>query len=141
MGEHPSILSQVRDQSSGGGLRRIQRKRVKGWRMPEGAKCVTRPGPWGNPFTLEWVRLNDRVMTDLEARIDAVQTFTGWLTDDFFAAFLDVGELPRRRKWMLANLHTLAGLSLACYCPLPADGEVDWCHARILLELANGGKR
>lgn len=30
--------------------RRIQRKRIKGWRMPEGAVYVGRPGRWGNPF-------------------------------------------------------------------------------------------
>lgn len=31
--------------------KRIQRKRAKGWRMPPNAKSVTRPGPFGNPFT------------------------------------------------------------------------------------------
>jgi hypothetical protein len=29
---------------------RIQRKRVKGWRMPEGAVYVGRGSRWGNPF-------------------------------------------------------------------------------------------
>ena len=29
---------------------RQQRKRTKGWRKPDGAVCVTRPGRWGNPF-------------------------------------------------------------------------------------------
>lgn len=29
---------------------RIQRKRVKGWRMPPGAVYVGRPSDWGNPF-------------------------------------------------------------------------------------------
>lgn len=29
---------------------RIQRKRTKGWRMPEDAVFVGRPGKWGNPF-------------------------------------------------------------------------------------------
>ena len=31
---------------------RIQRKRTKGWRMPEGAVYVGRPTKWGNPFQL-----------------------------------------------------------------------------------------
>jgi len=31
---------------------RIQRKRTKGWRMPPDAVSVTRPGKWGNPFTV-----------------------------------------------------------------------------------------
>lgn len=30
--------------------RRIQRRRTKGWRMPEGAVYVGRPTRWGNPF-------------------------------------------------------------------------------------------
>lgn len=29
---------------------RIQRKRTKGWRMPEGAIYVGRPTVYGNPF-------------------------------------------------------------------------------------------
>jgi len=33
----------------GEGMKRIQRRRVKGWRMPEGAIYVGRPTYWGNP--------------------------------------------------------------------------------------------
>src|SRR6185437_10542536 len=32
--------------------KRIQRKRTKGWKMPEGAVNVTRPGKHGNPFKI-----------------------------------------------------------------------------------------
>jgi hypothetical protein len=32
--------------------KRIQRKRVKGWRAPAGAVNCTRPGKWGNPFAV-----------------------------------------------------------------------------------------
>lgn len=32
--------------------KRIQRKRARGWRMPEGAVYVGRPTRWGNPYTL-----------------------------------------------------------------------------------------
>ncbi len=28
----------------------------------------------------------------------------------------------------------LVGKDLACWCPLPAEGEPDWCHAAVLLE-------
>jgi hypothetical protein len=31
-------------------MKRIQLLRTNGWRMPEGAVSVTRPGRWGNPF-------------------------------------------------------------------------------------------
>jgi len=30
--------------------KRIQRKRVKGWRMPDNTVYVGRPTKWGNPF-------------------------------------------------------------------------------------------
>jgi len=30
--------------------KRIQRRRTKGWKMPENTVCVTRPGMFGNPF-------------------------------------------------------------------------------------------
>jgi Domain of unknown function (DUF4326) len=32
---------------------RIQRKRTKGWKAPEGAVYVGRPSRWGNPFTVQ----------------------------------------------------------------------------------------
>lgn len=31
---------------------RIQRKRTKGWKMPENTVYVGRPSKWGNPFTI-----------------------------------------------------------------------------------------
>ncbi|HEX5568070.1 MAG TPA: DUF4326 domain-containing protein, partial [Streptomyces sp.] len=31
----------------------------------------------------------------------------------------------------------LRGRDLMCWCPLPAPGEPDHCHAAVLLELAN----
>jgi len=37
--------------------KRIQRRRTKGWKMPEGAIYVGRPTQWGNPFkTVEQYR-------------------------------------------------------------------------------------
>ena len=33
--------------------KRIQRKRTKGWRMPEGTIYVGRGSAWGNPFALK----------------------------------------------------------------------------------------
>jgi hypothetical protein len=40
----------VTAEGSTGAPLRIQRKRTKGWRMPEGAVYVGRPSRWGNPF-------------------------------------------------------------------------------------------
>jgi len=48
---------------------RIQRKRSKGWRMPENCVYVGRPTRWGNPFTGENAveRFRDHVAHDHEA--------------------------------------------------------------------------
>ena len=37
-------------------------------------------------------------------------------------------------RWIVEHLHELTGRDLACFCPLPEPGEIDWCHARILIE-------
>jgi hypothetical protein len=38
---------------------------------------------------------------------------------------------------VIAALPTLRGKNLACWCPLPAPGDPDICHAAIYLEMAN----
>ncbi|HEU5026637.1 MAG TPA: DUF4326 domain-containing protein [Spirillospora sp.] len=107
--------------------RRIQRRRTKGWRMPEGAVYVGRPTKWGNPFI---VHSEEIVVHDdgrdwwcpLEsggARQAAVDMFAMWLA-----------EAPR--LWIAQT--ELAGRDLACWCPLDQP-----CHADVLLRIANGG--
>ena len=49
--------------------RRIQRKRTKGWRMPEGAVYVGRPTKWGNPYPV--MQRNN----ELFSREDSVRMF------------------------------------------------------------------
>jgi len=40
---------------------------------------------------------------------------------------------------LMLRLDELAGKDLACPCPLPEPGEIDWCHAaHTLIPLANG---
>lgn len=90
--------------------KRIQTKRQKGWRLPEGAVYVGRPSKWGNPF---------RVGKEGATRDEVVAMHAEW-----FAA-LDENE---RR----ALLEPLRGHDLACWCPL--DGP---CHADTLLKFAN----
>lgn len=74
---------------------RIQRKRTKGWRMPEGAVYVGRPTKWGNPFST----------ADFTAS-DAVACFA-----DEIAPRLDL--LPLRGK------------DLACWCALDQPCHAD----------------
>ena len=37
-------------------MKRVQRSRARGWRMPKGAVYVGRPSLWGNPYSLNDVR-------------------------------------------------------------------------------------
>jgi len=100
--------------------KRIQRKRTKGWRMPEGAVYVGRPTKWGNPFS--------------------VGSF-GFRLPNGGAVFYRGDGAPRAavvelyRRWVvpkLPDLTPLRGHDLACWCPLDQP-----CHADVLLELAN----
>ena len=87
---------------------RIQRRRTKGWRMPEGAVYVGRGTKWGNPF-----RLGD-----------------GWTAEAAVNEYrwaIDTNGSPSMIR------AELAGKDLACWCPLDQP-----CHADLLLELANG---
>lgn len=67
--------------------KRIQRQRTKGWRMPDGAVYVGRPGKWGNPFPVSgdyimWATVaRGRYNNDVNRRLTAVELFRSWLTD------------------------------------------------------------
>lgn len=106
---------------------RIQLRRTKGWRKPEGAVVVARPSKWGNPWRWEngCSKCGPR-----ERRRMAVQTFDAALS----ACMAD----PYRRPFdieirnMADSLDELRGRDLACWCPLDQP-----CHADILLKLAN----
>lgn len=76
---------------------RIQRKRTKGWKMPEGAVYVGRPTKWGNPFNAPPLQ-----------RKDAVR---------FYSAFVSESHNMIRAE--------LAGKDLACYCPLDVPCHAD----------------
>lgn len=93
--------------------KRIQRKRTKGWRMPEGAIYVGRPSKWGNP-----VAEGDWVGGKRATIADAMQWYREHLSPD--------SEMGRE------CLTELRGHDLACWCPLDQP-----CHADVLLELAN----
>ena len=93
------------------------------------AKRVTRPGPWGNPFTIEETAARyglDRAA----AQAKAVALCGAWLRGTLDPA-LSPGPPPS-----LADIRSaLKGHNLACWC---APGTP--CHADALIELANGGR-
>lgn len=72
----------------------------------DGAVLVARPSRWGNPYSI-----------DEYGREQAIDMYERWL--------LDNDEL-------LAQLPSLRGRRLACYCKLNEP-----CHADVLARLAN----
>lgn len=120
---------------------RIQLKRTKGWRKPEGVVVVSRPSRWGNPFQLRqgtdyhgqhgqvlrtWavVRDGSEVYPPVQRRTAA------GIAVAMFRNALIAGDLDVTVGYAQDEL---AGKSLACWCPL--DGQP--CHADVLLEIAN----
>lgn len=110
---------------------RIQRKRTKGWRMPENTVYVGRPSVFGNPFPA------GECDSD---RLGAVEAFRSLLTErptllrhqvlKVLRGNNERGEMAVAR--MRARLPELRGKNLACWCPLDQP-----CHADVLIELAN----
>ena len=74
--------------------------------------------------------------------------FADWLADPSWHehagaayALLIIKQLMKRRRDLLASLPDLRGFNLARWCRLPENGELDVCHAAVLLRLANGDRR
>lgn len=114
--------------------RRIQQRRTKGWRKPEGAVSVARPSKRGNHYRVVPVSRGYAVKdpqnnywghypTIQDARARAVHLYRVDVTD------IDQGNIPLIQK-------ELRGKDLMCFCPLDQP-----CHADVLLELANGDPR
>ena len=104
---------------------RIQRKRTKGWRMPENTICVCRPGPWGNPFIV-----SEKITPG--KHVGGVSFWAVPCAEDAVECFREMLQHPARAEYVLAIREQLKGRNLACWCPLDAP-----CHADVLLELAN----
>lgn len=110
---------------------RIQRRRTRGWRMPEGAIYVGRPSRFGNPF--DWMTFGRDLAVDFFAR---------WLADDLTAAErestgIDIGwDAAAARLRLLDALPALRGRDLVCWCAPDVP-----CHADVLLHIANEDKK
>ena len=96
-------------------MKRIQRQRTKGWRMPANTVYVGRGSRWGNPFRVgRWFAfVPGHNVTD---NAHAVELYR----EDFM-------PYAMRRPDFLAPLE---GKDLACWCPLDQP-----CHADVLLEM------
>lgn len=115
---------------------RVQRKRIKGWRMPPNTVYVGRPTKWGNPFTAG-AALDSGYANESTGRIFIVECFRDWLGPSRSGRDWWSGpEADRRRKFIAENVRALQGKNLACWCALDQP-----CHADVLLEIANAPAR
>lgn len=103
---------------------RIQRRRAKGWQMPDNAVYVGRPTKWGNPF----------VVGQDGTRKDCLDLY--WYLVFHILCISKSAEhveaQQRVRRAMNTDLRELRGKDLACWCPLDKP-----CHADCLLVIAN----
>lgn len=134
--------------------RRIQRKRTKGSKLPEGAVYVGRGTIWGNPFIVgsqsgifdgkdgRGLGLRDQPeilvpKLSLDQCIEFYREMvTGHIGPEMYPFAHDWREAFGRRirgchpsEWARS---VLRGKDLACFCPLDSA-----CHADVLLEIAN----
>ncbi|MGE3840071.1 MAG: DUF4326 domain-containing protein [Vicinamibacterales bacterium] len=59
---------------------RIQRKRSKGWKMPENTVYVGRPTKWGNPWSVEGYWSAGYIGDVKVAAAATVEQFRAWMT-------------------------------------------------------------
>jgi hypothetical protein len=87
------------------------------------AQSVARPGPWGNPFTIDAV-MAETGLGKGAAQAEAMARHNRWMRREVEA---DRPPPP------LADIRSaLGGKNLACWCP-----EGTPCHVETLLALAN----
>ncbi len=90
------------------------------------AKLVTRPGRWGNPFTIEDVATTYK-LGRAAAQAKAVALCGEWLRGTLDRK-LSPGPAPSREEIRTE----LKGHNLACWCKPGTP-----CHADVLINLAN----
>ena|SRR3990172_7279192 len=95
--------------------KRIQRRRVKGWRMPPNTLYVGRPTKWGNPYRIDELSHDDPPQP-LMAK-ECVELFEIYTVPELIEDGL---------------LEELRDKNLSCWCKI---GEP--CHADVLLRMAN----
>ena len=125
---------------------RVQRKRTKGFKLPENTVCVTRGTKWGNPFKVidgfivfptnktsyfplyrikNEDNANSILATWYDMLINGERKFDGIILPEWIVFS------PINKK----DIKELKGKNLACFCKI-----TDVCHADILLILANEPK-
>ena len=116
-------------------MKRIQRKRTKGWRMPSNTIYVGRPTKYGNPFRLidgmmfyycvnrtilsPWI-IYDNGKNDYMYE-DVIGFYKMWIMEKLTD---EIGLPP------VPDIEELRGKDLACWCK-----PMNYCHVDVLIEL------
>lgn len=123
-------------------MKRIQRKRTNGWKMPNNTIYVGRPTKYGNPFKL----IGDILYVDASHRR---KILSPWIIYDHNYLYTKEEGIKKcvelYKSWVIGNITSLVkpcpftlakarkeliGNDLACFCSLSSP-----CHADILIEL------
>ncbi len=105
---------------------RIQRKRTRGWKAPEGAVYVGRPTEWGNPWTVGLVACGCRSAGECDHNCFRVETAEEAV--DMYRRWASGWSDEKKQR---------------CRDQLSGKDQMDWCsldkpcHADVTLEIAN----
>jgi hypothetical protein len=112
-------------------MKRVQRKRTKGWRMPENTVYVGRPTMYGNPWSMSDsdVQYYLNVVTPKGSRSVETAKMQKQIVAQYHAWLLE----PPQRDLRRAMIEDLRDKDLACWCRLDAP-----CHADVIIEYING---
>lgn len=127
-------------------------------RIPDGAIYVGRPAPglpasgkygkYANPFGLKrrFPRAHPlrAILNAAAAEVTGIDTSDAQPHHDAIIPGTAAVATAAYRRWLAsqpgliaAARAELAGMNLACWCKLPAEGDPDHCHARVLMDVAN----
>lgn len=137
-------MSKVQRRSRQGEMKRIQRKRTKGWRMPPNTIYVGRPSRWGNPVKI--VDVSDE-LTYPDEKAWRVYSETGSIVSDDYVSTIEEARHDATEWYREAIAHfvmlydpdfyvPLQGKNLACWCPLDQP-----CHADVLIEMVEAKEK
>lgn len=120
---------------------RLQRKRTKGSRLPDGCVVVTRGTKYGNPFRIGGhFKKGGGGVPRLGLTFIYFEALEGY-QDATYATIASAAESVQWYRWYMSQMspqwhakmrEDLAGKDLACWCRPESP-----CHADVLLALAN----
>lgn len=108
---------------------RIQQRRTKGWRKPEGVISVARGTDWGNPYPVGGDLVLDMASKGWPARaLTITPSLAVALYREYLAQAYGPGIVDQIQR-------ELGGRDLMCWCPVGRP-----CHGDLLLEIANSAR-